>query len=205
MAKPEFIARQSAYPTGLFGHLVARIMALDTARVNRRVLERLEPKPGERILEVGCGHGRALRTVAAHVAPGLAAGIDPSQVMRSVARRHLRHAITSGHARIDAGDAAKVPHPDRAFDKVFTVHTLYFWPDLEAGFRELRRVLCDQGLLLLAFHDGADARLAEELPTSVYTLRTAGEIEASLRAAGFHAVGSERDAKTGITLAVAHR
>ena len=29
MAKPEFIARQSAHPTGLFGHVLARVMALD--------------------------------------------------------------------------------------------------------------------------------------------------------------------------------
>ena len=139
------------------------------------------------------------------VAPGLAAGVDPSPVMPSVARRHLRKAVANGHARIDPGDAAHVPHPDGSFDRVFTVHTLYFWPDLEAGLRELRRVLCDQGLLLLAFHDGADARLAEELPDSVYTLRPAEEIVTALRSVGFHAVRSERDAETGIRVATAHR
>ena len=67
MSKPELIARQSAHPRGLLGHIVARVMAFDTASVNRRVLEILRPEPGERILELGCGHGRALRRVAKRI------------------------------------------------------------------------------------------------------------------------------------------
>jgi len=50
MSKPELIARQSAHPRGLLGHVVARVMALETAPLNRRVLALVEPKPGERIL-----------------------------------------------------------------------------------------------------------------------------------------------------------
>ena len=64
MSKSELIARHSAHPRGPLGQIVARLMALDTAAVNRHVLKALEPKPGERILELGCGHGRSLRRVA---------------------------------------------------------------------------------------------------------------------------------------------
>jgi len=50
MAKPEFIARQSAQPTGLLGHVVARVMArlhMDEAgheRIRRRI-DGLGPVP----------------------------------------------------------------------------------------------------------------------------------------------------------------
>ena len=205
MAKPEFIARQSALPTGIFGHVVARIMALDTARANRRLLDRLEPKPGERILELGCGHGRTLRRVAARTAPGLAAGVDPSEVMLRVARRHLRSAIKAGQASVEGGDASAIPHEDESFDKAFSVHTLYFWPDLGAGLRELRRVLRAGGELLLGFHDGSDPSLRAALPDSVYTLHSTEEIARALEAAGFREVSSEIDDETGLTFARARR
>ncbi|MBW2312806.1 MAG: methyltransferase domain-containing protein [Deltaproteobacteria bacterium] len=205
MAKPEFIARQSAHPTGLFGHLVARVMAFDTAGANRRLLQRLDPKPGEAILELGCGHGRTLRQVSAKNAPGLAAGVDPSGVMLRVARGHLRRGLASGQVRVAEGDAAHIPHADESFDKAFTVHTLYFWVDLRAGFQELHRVLRPGGELILGFHDGADPALHEELPDSVYTLHTAEEVAAALEAEGFHDITSAIDEKTGLTFAHARR
>jgi ubiquinone/menaquinone biosynthesis C-methylase UbiE len=183
MAKPEFIARQSAHPTGLLGHLVARIMALDTAAVNRRVLEVLEAKPGERILELGCGHGRALRRVAE--ASGCAVGVDPSPVMCGVAKRHNRRVIEAGRVRVERGDSRHIPERDASFDKVFSVHTLYFWPDLHEGLREIRRVLRSGGDLLLAFHSGENPDIAAHLPTSVYELRRDEDVADALERSGF--------------------
>jgi ubiquinone/menaquinone biosynthesis C-methylase UbiE len=205
MAKPEFIARQSAHPTGLFGHVVARVMAFDTAPANRRLLERLEPKAGEAILELGCGHGRALRQVAQRNAPGLAAGVDPSAVMLRVARWHLRRGLAAGRVRLDEGVAADIPHANETFDKAFSVHTLYFWPDLGAGLRELLRVLRPGGELILGFHDGRDAKMRAELPESVYTLHTADAVSAALTGTGFREITVDLDPETGITFAQARR
>jgi ubiquinone/menaquinone biosynthesis C-methylase UbiE len=201
MAKPELIARQSAHPSGLFGHLVARVMALETAPVNRHAVERLAPKPGERILELGCGHGRTLRQVADRLGHGFAAGVDPSQVMLAVARRHLRREIAAGRARVDEGDAARIPHADGSFDKAFSVHTLYFWPRLDAGLRELRRVLRPGGELLLVFRERDPAAVAE-LPAAVYTLRSADEVGKELEAAGFRGVASAMEGGNAFVRAV---
>jgi len=204
MPKLEWIARQSAHPAGWLGHVVARVMALETAAVNRRVLAALEPKSGEHILELGCGHGRALRRVARRAAPGVAVGVDPSAVMRNVARRHLRRAIAGGHARVEAGDSRSIPAPDDAFDKLFSVHTLYFWPDLDAGLLEARRVLRPGGLLLLAFHSKRNARVAARLPASVYTLRSGRAVGDALQRAGFRDVTVTTDPPTQLRLARAH-
>lgn len=200
MAKSELVARQSAHPSGLFGHLVARVMALDTAAVNRRAVERLAPQPGEHVLELGCGHGRTLRHVAERVGDGFVAGVDPSQVMLAVARGHLRREIAAGRARVDAGDAAHIPHADASFDKAFSVHTLYFWPRLDDGLRELRRVLRPGGALLLAFRERDPAAVAE-LPASVYTLRSVDEVVNGLVAVGFQAPRSEIDGGSALVRA----
>ncbi len=188
MPKPEFIARQSAHPTGLLGHLVARVMAFDTAAVNRRVFEVLEPKPGEHILELGCGHGRALRRVAEAVVPACAVGVDPSPVMCGVARRHVRRAIDAGHARVERGDSRRIPEPDDSFDKVFSVHTLYFWPDLDQGLREIHRVLRPGGELVLAFHSAETPDIVASLPSTVYDLRRDEEVADALERTGFASI-----------------
>jgi ubiquinone/menaquinone biosynthesis C-methylase UbiE len=205
MPKPLFIARQSAHPRGWFGHLVARVMARETAPANRRVLEHLGPRSGERILEVGCGHGRTLAQVVVATAPARAAGVDPSEVMRRVARAHLRREIARGQVEIRDGEAADLPFEDGTFDKAFSTHTLYFWPDLCAGLLELRRVLRDGGELLLAFHDGADVAKVRQLPDAVYTLHPAADVEAALRHAGFRSAACTIDPDTGLAFASARR
>jgi ubiquinone/menaquinone biosynthesis C-methylase UbiE len=201
MQKPLVIARQSAHPRGLIGHLVARVMAMETKDVNRRVVAALDPKPGERILELGCGHGRTLCRVARAADPGLVVGVDPSEVMRRIARRHLRRSIRAGQVRVEAGESGAIPAPDGAFDKAYSVHTLYFWPDLHAGLCELRRVLRPGGLLVLAFHTSENAAKVEELPSAVYTLRPGQTVIAALQRAGFSHASLDTDEPDAVRLA----
>lgn len=200
MTKPLFIARQSSHPRGLIGHIVARVMALDTAYVNRWVLESLDPLPGERVLEVGCGHGRALASVATRVENGLAFGVDPSQVMCDVASRYNRRAIDAGRVRIEVGDCENIPANSNRFDRAFSVHTVYFWPDVDAGLRELRRVVKPSGTLFLAFHSSENTDVAAKLPDSVYTLKSDAEIVGALEKAGFEKTELATEPKTKVRL-----
>lgn len=50
---------------------------------------------------------------------------------------------------IHQGDVAALPYPDRTLDYVTAFETVYFWPDLDAAFREIRRVLKPNGVLLI--------------------------------------------------------
>lgn len=202
MPKSEIIARHSAHPRGLFGHLVAHGMARDTARVNRRVIDLLEPKPGERVLELGCGHGRTLRRVAAAVAPGgSVVGVDPSDVMLTVAKCHLRRQIAAGAARVVRGSSDGIPEADGSFDRLYSVHTLYFWPALARGLREAHRVLRCGGELLLAFYSSDDARWADHVPSSIYQKRSRAEVCAALPDAGFQDADVDIDSVSGVSIA----
>ena len=203
MTKPEWIAHQSSHPRGLLGHLVARIMALDTAAANRMVIDTLAPGPGDQILEVGCGHGRSLRLIAARVSHGRVVGIDPSDVMCAVASRHNRRLIRAERVMVERGEAQSVPAPDDSFDKAFSVHTLYFWPDLDAGLRELRRVLRTGGQLLLAFHSSENRAVADSLPESVYMLRSGDEVAQTLARSGFHDIQIQIDPASQLRQAIA--
>ena len=147
--KPLFIAKQSGHPRGWFGHIVARVMARETAQVNRLALEHLEVQDGDAVLEVGFGHGQTVREIARSVATATISGVDPSDVMVRVARRKCR--AYADRLDLRGGLAESLPFDDGVFDRVLTVHTTYFWPELEPGLREVRRVLRDRGRFVLGF------------------------------------------------------
>ena len=100
MAKAEWIARQSAHPRGWLGHLVAGVMAWDTARANSQALDELAVQPGEDVLDLGCGHGRTLARLSKREPAARLFGVDPSDVMRSEARRRNRAGVAAGRIQI---------------------------------------------------------------------------------------------------------
>ena len=196
MGKLLFIAKQSGNPQGWFGHIVARVMARETAKVNWMALEHLEVEGGDAVLEVGFGHGQTVRELARCIPSATIAGVDPSDVMVRVARRKCR--AYADRVDLRSGLAALLPFDDRVFDKALTVHTTYFWPQLEPGLREVRRVLRDRGRFVLAFRPADDDIAAASLPTSVYTLHSIEEMKSALLLAGFGSVTVETtDLKKG--------
>jgi SAM-dependent methyltransferase len=136
-----------------------------------RLLERVAPEPGERVLGVACGTGIVARRAAARVGPvGMVVGLDVNQAMLEVARSagaHLRPPIVWR-----AADAAHLPLPDAVVDVVVCQQGLQFFPDRAAALREMRRVLAPKGRLALAVwrrirHSPGFAALAQALERHV--------------------------------------
>jgi SAM-dependent methyltransferase len=185
--KPQWIARQSSDPRGWVGEIVARVMSFETAPANRAALETLAVRPGETVLEIGCGHGRTLARLAACGA--CVVGIDPSEVMVRLARRRARRWIESGRADVTLASSAKIPHADGCFDAAFAMHVVYFWREPLTDLREIHRVLRTGGRLLLGYR-ARDAKALASLPASVYVVRSAAEVEALLAEVGFTGIRS---------------
>jgi SAM-dependent methyltransferase len=124
----------------------------------RRVLE---PRRGERLLEVGPGIGIHALPVAAALAPD--GGLDvldvQQEMLDDVMRRAARAGITNIAPRL--GSAHVLPYPDGAFDGAYLIGVLGEIPDGPAALRELRRVLKPQGRLVIGevFFDSDFVRL----------------------------------------------
>ncbi|HSC63009.1 MAG TPA: class I SAM-dependent methyltransferase, partial [Caldimonas sp.] len=72
----------------------------------------LDPAPGWRWLDVGCGNGAFTEMLVERFAPVAVNGIDPSADQIAYARQ--RPATAS--VRFDVGDAMALPYADAAFD-----------------------------------------------------------------------------------------
>ena len=186
--RPLWIAAQGRCPSGLLGHLIAAIMARETAPENCRTLDRLDLAPGQQVLEIGFGHGRTIARAAAEIGAGRVAGIDTSPTMLRQARRRNRAAIRAGQVSLQRSDGTTLPFPADHFDRAYAVHTVYFWPDPAAQFAEVRRTLRPGGRFVLCFRPGEDPGFAAAFPAEVYHIRSSAEIAALLAQSGLSVI-----------------
>jgi len=190
---PRFVARQLSHPRGFFGRIIARLMNRHNAAMNAFAVQQLELTLADRVLEVGFGGGVTLPRLLQHA--GFVAGLDRSRDVVARASRIFSQAVANGRAIFLDGAVESLPFASASFGKVCTVNTIYFWHSLEAGFREIRRVLTSEGRVVVGF-------LPKEwmdklnMPTDIFTARTPEEVTAALIAAGFTGVRVERPKPT---------
>jgi SAM-dependent methyltransferase len=114
-----------------------------------RLARALQPRSGERILEIGPGVGVHALPIAAALRPdGVLEVLDAQQEMLDhLMRRAARRGLTNIVPR--QGDAQRLPYPDAVFDAAYLISVLGEIPDVPAALRELRRVLKPGARLLI--------------------------------------------------------
>lgn len=113
-----------------------------------RLREVLDPRPGERILDVGPGTGYYAVPVSRWLEPdGTLHALDVQRPMLEGARERVRD--RGGRLEPVHGDARALPYADGAFDGAYLVTVLGEVPDEERALRELRRVLRPGGRLVV--------------------------------------------------------
>jgi SAM-dependent methyltransferase len=143
------INRQYRRPMGILGWIIGRLMARDHLPENLWTINVLGPQPADRILEIGFGTGVALEAINQKSPTVRLAGVDHSEVMVQAAARRLKHTVLEGRAELRLADVMDLPFNDEVFDKAFSIHGIYFWPDPLVALREIRRVLRIGGSLAL--------------------------------------------------------
>jgi ubiquinone/menaquinone biosynthesis C-methylase UbiE len=155
------------------------------AALQQAALAELALEPGDRLLDVGCGTGAAVRAAAATTQR--AVGVDLSAAM--IARgRGLAAAIAN--VELLEADAEALPFGDGSFTAVLCTTSLHHYPHGERAVAEMARVLASGGRAVIAdaVTDRWMVRIADRvlrrLQRSHAGLRRSGEIEALLADAG---------------------
>ena len=102
-------------------------------------------KPGETVVDLGCGGGLDVFLAAKRVGPnGKAIGIDMTPEMLDLARRNAAKADGGkpiGNVEFHQATIDKLPLPDASVDCVISNCVINLAPDKQAVFREIVRVL----------------------------------------------------------------
>ena len=149
---------QFSRPSSLMGRLLLRSMNIGHGRLHQWGLKAAGIQLTDRVLDVGCGGGKAISRILEETRREVA-GVDHSPEAVKTARSVNRAAISSGRLRIVESSVESLPFRDGFFDVVTAFETTYFWPELQAGLTEIHRVLNRGGRLVIAneFADRASA------------------------------------------------
>jgi ubiquinone/menaquinone biosynthesis C-methylase UbiE len=147
--------------------------------IARGLVEELAVRPGERVLDVGCGRGAALLPLAEATGPeGSVLGIDlaPRMVERTAA-----DIADLPQAEVRVGDASAPGLPPASFDVVASSLVLFFLPDPGAALKAWTELLVPGGRLGVSTFSAQDERWRQldaaflpYLPPAMRDARTTG-------------------------------
>lgn len=177
-----YLNRQASSPRGLFGRVLGVIWTREHRHINRAALDLLEIRPGERLLEIGCGPGEALREVVRR--GGSVVGVDVSATMMLLARKRNRRAVEKKSVELRLASRGKLDLEPAAFDGAYSVHCVYFWASPEQMLADIAGALKPGARLVLAFTPDTPG-VPPRFRDSTYRFYTPAKMRELLMKAGF--------------------
>lgn len=111
--------------------------------IAEQMIEAMGLKPNFRVLDLGCGVGWATRLIASRVPEGEAVGVDISDEM---AGRAANHPDNPSNISFKVAAASQLPFPEGHFDRIFSVESIYYYPDIPSALKEVYRVTAPGGI-----------------------------------------------------------
>jgi ubiquinone/menaquinone biosynthesis C-methylase UbiE len=170
---------------GLAGTLVGSIMLIAGRGRARLAVELASVTETDRVVDIGCGPGNAVRAAARRGAE--VTGVDPSPVMLRLARTFTRR---QPMVTWSDGAAEELPVPDGCATVVWSIATVHHWRDVTTGLAEVRRVLGSGGRFLAIERQVRPG--ATGLASHGWTDLQAQSFATQCRAAGFNTVGVDQ-------------
>lgn len=160
--------------------------------VGEQAIGRMLIAEDARVLDLGCGSGWATRLLAQRARRGQVIGLDISDEMIELARSLSKE---FDNVQFRLGSAERLPFDDAYFGNVFSMESLYYYADVGAALKEVRRVLSTGGEFVAVvdlYHENEPShQWVEELKVPVHLL-SIGDYHALFEEAGFTEVRDER-------------
>ncbi len=154
--QPDYLRAHAAEQSEYLAKVSATELVQQVAAASHALLDL---RPGQVVLELGCGSGLFLPGLAEKVQPtGRVVGIDHSDVLIEEARKNASATPYAAIIETQVADAYKLPYPDGHFDAAHCERVLMHLEDPTAALRELARVVRPGGAIVAAEPDWAGFR-----------------------------------------------
>ncbi|RBP00820.1 class I SAM-dependent methyltransferase [Rossellomorea aquimaris] len=150
----EYADQQYQLPKGILGRYFGEKMVLQHRTETRWTLNLLNVTKEERVLEIGCGAGYAIKQLLKSPDVEYAAGLDLSDSILRSAKSRNRRAIKEGRAAFIQGNVCKIPLDNDMFTKIYSIHSIYFWDVTIETISEIHRVLKNNGSVTITLCTG---------------------------------------------------
>lgn len=172
---------QFKMPHGYLGRVAGWIMALRKSNRERNfwTADLMDIRPGDKVLELGCGPGVALTALLANVGNGQVVGSDPSQIMLKQARARNSKAVRQKRLDLQLGTLDDLPKSVGSYDKICSVNVVQFLPDRTAAFAKIFAMLKPKGVAATTYMP------RDKNPSRANALSMADEVKQLLETTGF--------------------
>jgi len=183
------MAAQLRRPYGDQGIATGEWMNRGNMHINRDTLQIVHAAANDAILEIGMGNGFFVNEIVQQDTSILYTGVDFSEVMIDEAKKINAQWIRNGQVRFVLADVSALPFDNAAFNKIFTINTIYFWDHAVQVLSEIKRVLAPGGKFICTLRP---KRLMEHYPFTKYgfVMFSREEAELLLQQNGFHILQS---------------
>ena len=189
----KFVAQQLSRPSGLIGQFIlGPVWNKRNAALNDVAFDHLALNSHDRVLEVGFGGGYLLSRMSIVVTGGCLSGVDVSPAMVALCEKRFALLIQAGKLDLQCARAESLPYPDDHFSKVCTVNSIFYWQSVPQALAEFRRVLRDDGLLVMCFTCKASLEKRGFTRQGVATYE-ADDVQKMMEAAGLHDIRTLHD------------
>jgi SAM-dependent methyltransferase len=157
-----------------------------SAELYRLVLRAAGARPGDVVLEVGCGTGTGAIEMSREFQPAEMHGVDKLESQLTAARQACAQVAANGRGELffQTATADDLPYPANRFDVVISVEALQHFPEAGGFAREASRVLKPGGrLAVTTFFPSAGAGFGD-LTELLWSYRTGFDVATTGGAGG---------------------
>ncbi|TMU87187.1 class I SAM-dependent methyltransferase [Bacillus sp. BHET2] len=150
----EYADRQYQLPKGIIGRYFGEKMVLQHRPETLWTLDLLNVTAEDRVLELGCGAGYAIKQLLMLPNVEHVTGLDLSGSILHSAKIRNKRGMKEGRATFIQGDVGKIPLNDDMFTKIYSIHSVYFWDITFETITEIYRVLKTNGSVTITLCNG---------------------------------------------------
>ena len=197
---------QCRKPHGEEGIQTIKNMNENHKDISKFAFECVNVSENDMILDIGCGGGVNIEKFL-KLTKNNVDGLDYSEISVAESIKRNKKAVDEKRCEVIQADVINMPIDDETYDLVCAFETIYFWPDIKNTFKEVSRIIKENGQFMIAQGTDGNHPDDEKWLSTVEGMHvyTANQLENYLTNAGFNSVKSFKKENDYILVVIAKK